>query len=156
MLGGVITFFLLKGAGLPYLLAALLAVILVVLIGVLLQVLVVYPLRKASVLILLMATLGASIFLSNTSGLIFGTLPKALPPFSGDQPWLNLVPLFFREVDLLRHPGANVGYHALVTGRSRRDAQGTCHDLADVLVVGRDRRGGGRADARLRRERSRG
>ena len=86
MLGGVITFFLLKGAGLPYLLAAVLAVMLVVVIGVLLQVLVVYPLRKASVLILLMATLGASIFLSNTSGLIFGTLPKALPPFSGDQP----------------------------------------------------------------------
>ena len=47
---------------------------------------VVYPLRKASALILIMATLGASIFLSNTSGLIFGTLPKALPPFSGEAP----------------------------------------------------------------------
>ena len=30
--------------------------------------------------------LGASIFLSNTSALVFGTLPKALPPFSGEQP----------------------------------------------------------------------
>lgn len=86
MLGGVITFFLLKGGGLPYPLAALLAVMLVIIIGLLLQVLVVYPLRKASVLIPLMATLGASIFLSNTSGLVFGTLPKALPPFSGEQP----------------------------------------------------------------------
>ena len=47
---------------------------------------VIYPLRKASILILLMATLGASIFLSNTSGLLFGTLPKTLPPFSGEQP----------------------------------------------------------------------
>ncbi|UCC66287.1 MAG: branched-chain amino acid ABC transporter permease [Deltaproteobacteria bacterium] len=86
MLGGIITFFFLRGGGIPYPLAALLAVILVIIIGLLLQVLVVYPLRKASVLIPLMATLGASIFLSNTSGLIFGTLPKVLPPFSGERP----------------------------------------------------------------------
>ena len=58
----------------------------VVIVGFLLHVSVVYPLRKASILIPLIATLGASIFLSNTSGLLFGTLPKALPPFSGEQP----------------------------------------------------------------------
>ncbi|MBW2038416.1 MAG: branched-chain amino acid ABC transporter permease [Deltaproteobacteria bacterium] len=86
MLGGVITFFFIKGAGLSYPLAALMAVIAVVVIGFLLHVLVIYPLRKTSVLIPLMATLGASIFLSNTSGLIFGMLPKALPPFSGENP----------------------------------------------------------------------
>jgi branched-chain amino acid transport system permease protein len=55
-------------------------------IGFLLQLLVIYPLRKASVLILIMATLGASIFLSSTSGMLFGTLPKTLPPFSGEEP----------------------------------------------------------------------
>ncbi len=86
MLGGVVTFFLLKGAGFPYPLAALGAVVITITIGLLLQILVIYPLRNASVLILIMATLGASIFLSNTSGLIFGTLPKALPPFSGEHP----------------------------------------------------------------------
>ena len=80
-----ITFFLLKRGGLPYPLAALVAVISVVIIGFLLHILVVYPLRKASIPILLMATLGASIFLSSTSGLTFGTLPKSLPPFSGNQ-----------------------------------------------------------------------
>jgi branched-chain amino acid transport system permease protein len=83
MLGGVITFFFIRGAGLPYPVAILLAVILVTIIGLLLHLLVIYPLRKASVLILIMATLGASIVLSNTSALLFGTLPKALPPFSG-------------------------------------------------------------------------
>jgi branched-chain amino acid transport system permease protein len=83
MLGGVLTFFFIQGSGLPYPLAALLAVILVTSIGFLLHLLVVYPLRKASALILIMATLGASIFLSNTSALLFGTLPKALPSFSG-------------------------------------------------------------------------
>jgi branched-chain amino acid transport system permease protein len=86
MLGGVLTFFFIQGAGLSYPLAALLAVVVVVCIGFLLHLLVVYPLRKASALIVLMATLGASIVLSNTSALLFGTLPKALPPFSGEQP----------------------------------------------------------------------
>ena len=86
MLGGVITFFFLKGAGLPYPLAALAAVALTIIIGLLMQVLVIYPMRNASVLILIIATLGASIFISNTSALVFGTLPKALPAFSGEQP----------------------------------------------------------------------
>jgi branched-chain amino acid transport system permease protein len=82
MLGGVITFFFVTATRLPYPLAILLAVIFVTIIGFVLHLLVIYPLRKASALILIMATLGASIFLSNTSALLFGTLPKALPPFS--------------------------------------------------------------------------
>jgi branched-chain amino acid transport system permease protein len=86
MLGGVTTFFLLNVVNFPYPLAALVAILMVTLIGFLMHVSVVYPLRNASILILIMATLGSSIFLSNTSGLIFGTLPKALPPFSGEHP----------------------------------------------------------------------
>lgn len=86
MLGGVITFFLLKHMNLPYPLAILLAILIVVAIGFLFHLLVIYPLRKTSILILIMATLGASTFLSNTSGLLFGTLPKTLPPFSGAKP----------------------------------------------------------------------
>jgi branched-chain amino acid transport system permease protein len=35
-----------------------------------------------------MATLGASFFISSTSGLGFGQLPKTLPPFTGGQPFL--------------------------------------------------------------------
>ncbi|HVP78603.1 MAG TPA: branched-chain amino acid ABC transporter permease [Thermodesulfobacteriota bacterium] len=86
MLGGVITYFLLNGAKLPYPLAALIAILIVMLIGFAMHLSILYPLRKASVLILIMATLGASIFLSSTSGLVFGTLPKTLPPFSGGEP----------------------------------------------------------------------
>jgi branched-chain amino acid transport system permease protein len=85
MLGGLITFFLLKGANLPYPVAILLAILIVILIGFLFHLLIIYPLRKTSVLILIIGTLGASIFLSSTSGLLFGTLPKALPPLSGHQ-----------------------------------------------------------------------
>ncbi len=86
MLGGVITFFLLNGVKLPYPLAALIAVLMVVMIGFAMHLSILYPLRKASILILIMATLGASIFLSSTSGLLFGTLPKTLPPFSSEGP----------------------------------------------------------------------
>jgi branched-chain amino acid transport system permease protein len=86
MLGGVITFFLLNGVRLPYPLAALVAILMVVLIGFAMHLSIIYPLRKASILILIMATLGASIFLSSTSGLMFGTLPKTLPPFSSEGP----------------------------------------------------------------------
>ncbi len=86
MLGGVITFFLLNGVKLPYPLAALIAVLMVVVIGFAMHLSILYPLRKASILILLMATLGASILLSSTSGLLFGTLPKTLPPFSSEGP----------------------------------------------------------------------
>ncbi len=86
MLGGLITFFLLKGTNLSYPLAALIAIIIVILIGFMIYLSIIYPLRKASVLILLIATLGTSIFLSSTSGVLFGTLPKTLPPFSGGSP----------------------------------------------------------------------
>jgi branched-chain amino acid transport system permease protein len=85
MLGGVITFFLIKEGGLPYPFAALIAIIIVVFIGFLLYQLVIHPLRKASILILLIATLSASFFLSSTSSLVFGSLPKSLPLFSKHQ-----------------------------------------------------------------------
>jgi branched-chain amino acid transport system permease protein len=85
MLGGVITFVLLNKGFLPYPVAALLAVLIVILIGFSLHRLVIHPLRKASLLIILMATLGASFFMSSTSNLVFGSLPKSLPPFSGSE-----------------------------------------------------------------------
>ena len=85
MLGGILTFFLLRTGKIPYPLAALLAIVMVVSVGFLLHQLVIRPLKKASILILIMATLGASFFLSNTSALIFGALPKSLPPFSKPQ-----------------------------------------------------------------------
>jgi branched-chain amino acid transport system permease protein len=87
MLGGMFTFFMFKEIHLPYPLSALLAIPMVILIGFLLHLLVIYPLRKASLPILLMATLGASLFLSSSSALLFGTLPKALPPFTDRPPY---------------------------------------------------------------------
>jgi len=87
MLGGVLTFYLLNGLRLPYPFAGLIAAMIVVLIGFAMYLSVLYPLRKAPVLILVMATFGISIFLSSTSALVFGTLPKSLPPFSSGRPF---------------------------------------------------------------------
>ncbi|RPJ10893.1 MAG: branched-chain amino acid ABC transporter permease [Deltaproteobacteria bacterium] len=89
MLGGVLTFFLLEKAGISYPFAVLIAVVLVVFIGFLLYRLVIHPLRKASALILIMATLAASFSLSSASGLAFGSLPKTLPLF-WDRPSLEV------------------------------------------------------------------
>ncbi|MHB1442918.1 MAG: branched-chain amino acid ABC transporter permease [Candidatus Humimicrobiaceae bacterium] len=80
MLGGLITAFLLHNIGLSYIYAAIIAMICTVIYGVLTGVLIIYPLKKASVLILVIATLGISTFTQNTASLIFGRYPLSLPP----------------------------------------------------------------------------
>jgi branched-chain amino acid transport system permease protein len=82
MLGGMLTVYFLKDLGLPYLLAGALAVVTVCLIGMVVYVLAIHPLRKASVLILIMATLGVSMFISNTTMLLLGNTPNSIPPIS--------------------------------------------------------------------------
>lgn len=65
MVGALLTNVFLITFHLPYLLSAALAVIGVVLIGMALQRMVIHPIRRASVLIMIMGTLGASIIISN-------------------------------------------------------------------------------------------
>ncbi|MEM4720965.1 MAG: branched-chain amino acid ABC transporter permease [Candidatus Methanomethylicaceae archaeon] len=84
MLGGILTVFFLKTIGLPYLFSGVLSVLLVGLYGLLVYGLAIYPLRGAPVLILIIATLGVSIFTQNTTMLIFGRDPLSLPSISGD------------------------------------------------------------------------
>lgn len=83
MLGGMLTVYFLKGLELPYLIAGGLSIVIVCLIGLVVYSLAIYPLRKASVLILIMATLGVSMFLSNTTMLFLGNAPNSIPPISG-------------------------------------------------------------------------
>jgi branched-chain amino acid transport system permease protein len=82
MLGGMLTVYFLKGLKLPYLLAGALAVTTVCLIGLIVYVLAIHPLRKAPVLILIMATLGVSMFISNTTMVLLGNTPRSIPPIS--------------------------------------------------------------------------
>lgn len=86
MLGALLTVYLLKVAYLPYPAAAAVAVVIVVLVGVLVYQMVVAPLRQASVLSLIMATLGVSLFIQNDALVAWSARPAALPPFSGDIP----------------------------------------------------------------------
>ncbi|MEW6377243.1 MAG: branched-chain amino acid ABC transporter permease [Thermodesulfobacteriota bacterium] len=82
MLGGVIMFSLLGKFKMPYFAAALLTVGFVIVIGACMERLVIRPLRETPLFIKIMATLGISIFIRNTSMLIWGRDPISFPPIS--------------------------------------------------------------------------
>ena len=85
MLGGMSTVFLYAG-GLPLWLAALCAIVIVVAVGVALNKLAIEPARNASVVALIIITIGASIFLRGTAQIVFDKQIHRFPAFSGDQP----------------------------------------------------------------------
>lgn len=87
MLGGMVTVTL-HAAGAPLWLAAVAAIPLVALVGVLLNKLAIEPARGASVVALIIITIGASIFLRGVAQLVFGKQIERFPAFSGDQPIL--------------------------------------------------------------------
>ena len=85
MLGGMSTVFL-HAAGLPLGIAAFLAIVIVVAVGVALHKLAIEPARNASVVALIIITIGASIFLRGTAQIVFDKQIHRFPAFSGDQP----------------------------------------------------------------------
>lgn len=85
MLGGMLTWFML-GHGLSLFVAAALAVVVTVAIGVLLQKLAIEQAREASVVALIVITLGASNFLRGAAGLAFDKDTHSIPEFSGNEP----------------------------------------------------------------------
>ena len=85
MIGGMATVSL-AGAGLPLPLAALGAVALAALIGMALARFAVQPARGASVVTLIIITIGAAILLRGLASIVWDKRIHALPAFSGDQP----------------------------------------------------------------------
>jgi branched-chain amino acid transport system permease protein len=85
MLGGMATVFL-AAAGVPLPLAAVLAVVIAALVGVALNGLAIEPARGASVVTLIIITVGASIFLRGVAQVVFDRQFHRLPSFSGDAP----------------------------------------------------------------------
>jgi branched-chain amino acid transport system permease protein len=85
MIGGMATVSLL-GAGLPLAPAAALAVALAALIGLLLARFAVQPARGASVVTLIIITIGAAILLRGIAALVWDKRIHALPAFSGEAP----------------------------------------------------------------------
>jgi branched-chain amino acid transport system permease protein len=85
MLGGMTTVSL-TAAGLPLPLAAVLAVLITAAVGVALNKLAIEPARGASVVTLIIITIGASIFLRGVAQVVFDKQFHRLPSFSGDAP----------------------------------------------------------------------
>jgi branched-chain amino acid transport system permease protein len=85
MLGGMSTVFLYE-AGLPLWLAALLAILIAVAVGIALNKLAIEPARGASVVTLIIITIGASIFLRGVAEVVFDRQIHRFPAFSGDEP----------------------------------------------------------------------
>ncbi len=87
MLGGMVTFFA-AAAGLPLPVAAVVAVITAVVVGLLLHKLAIEPARGASIVTLIIITIGASIFLRGLVQVVFDKQFHRFPSFSSEQPFL--------------------------------------------------------------------
>ncbi|MCA8906552.1 MAG: branched-chain amino acid ABC transporter permease [Rhodospirillaceae bacterium] len=85
MIGGMVTAFL-YAAGTPLWLAALLAIVVAAIVGVLLNKLAVEPARGASVVSLIVITIGASIFLRGLAAIVFDKQIHRFPAFTGEDP----------------------------------------------------------------------
>ena len=86
MLGGLIMVFLHVAMGLPLVLAFPATIILVTLVGMLLDRLAISPIRRPSVLTLIIATIAASILIKGAAMFIWGKDSFDLPAFSGRDP----------------------------------------------------------------------
>jgi len=86
MLGGLIMVFFHVALGLPLILAFPATVILVTLVGMLLDRMAIRPIRRPSVLTLIIATIAASILIKGAAMFIWGKDPYDLPAFSGRNP----------------------------------------------------------------------
>lgn len=87
MLGGMFMVWFTTVLKLPMLAAFTLSVAVVTLIGALFERLAIYPLKRPSVLILIMITLAGSIIMKGSAMLFWGKETYTLPHFSGEEPF---------------------------------------------------------------------
>ncbi len=86
MLGGMLTWTLLRQVGLPLPVAVVLAIAISAGVGLLLERLAIRPARRASVVSLIIITVGASIVIRSIAGQVWGKDAVPIPPFSGEDP----------------------------------------------------------------------
>jgi len=87
MLGGMSTVFL-YDAGVPLVVAAVAAIVITCIAGITLNKLAIEPAKGASVVTLIIITIGASIFMRGAAQIIFDKQFHRFPSFSGDDPFL--------------------------------------------------------------------
>ncbi|MEA3403357.1 MAG: branched-chain amino acid ABC transporter permease [Armatimonadota bacterium] len=86
MLGGMITAAAMSAWNLPLWLAALLAVAGTTVVGLALDRAAIRPARRASIVVLIIITVGASIFIRGVASVIWGPEERPVPAFSGESP----------------------------------------------------------------------
>ena len=86
MLGGMMAYFFFEQAGLPMPVAIALAIAGTVMVGLALGKFAIEPARNASIVTLIIITIGASIFLRGAAQLLWGRNYHSLPPLTGDEP----------------------------------------------------------------------
>lgn len=86
MLGGMVSFWLLRVAALPAPLAFFLAIVATAAVGLFLERWAIRPARGSSVISLIIITIGASILIRGVAGQVWGKDAVPLPPFSGETP----------------------------------------------------------------------
>lgn len=122
MLGGMITHMLFARNGVPLPLAALIAIVAVALLGVAIERVVVRPLwnRKATMFVMILATLAAQIVLERLTLIAVGDQPKTLPVFT-DRPPLMIggVAIGFQLIWIVGGSVAIVGLLAAFFGLTK-------------------------------------
>lgn len=86
MLGGLVMVFLRVTLNIPIIFSLPLTVMAVTVVGIFLDRFAIRPIRKPSVLAMIIATIGASFFIRGAAMFIWGKNPFDLPPFSGRNP----------------------------------------------------------------------
>lgn len=86
MLGGLVMVFSRVTLNIPVVFSLPLTIMVVTVIGVLLDRLAIRPIRKPSVLSMIIATIGAAFFIKGAAMFIWGKNPYDLPPFTGRNP----------------------------------------------------------------------
>ncbi|MGC9317945.1 MAG: branched-chain amino acid ABC transporter permease [Armatimonadota bacterium] len=86
MLGGMITAGAMSAWGLPLWLAAAVAIVGTTLVGLALDRAAIRPARNASIVVLIIITVGASIFMRGVASIIWGPDERPVPAFSGEAP----------------------------------------------------------------------
>jgi branched-chain amino acid transport system permease protein len=89
-LGGMMMYTFLLGLGLPLPLAFVLGVLAVTVVGGLVERLAIRPAKSRTVIVLIFITIGVSILMRGAFKVIWGKNQMALPPFSGDTPFIIL------------------------------------------------------------------
>jgi branched-chain amino acid transport system permease protein len=90
MLGSYVTFLYFSDWKLPFALSAVLAVVTITVISLIMYRLIIAPIMKASLVAMILATIGASLIFENLILIKWGGYPRSIPPFTGNgSVWLG-------------------------------------------------------------------